>query len=84
MLPNCKQIAEQTSENIDEPLKGTRWLNMKFHMLMCAFCRRYGNQMALSSKSVEYLTQKNKPSEETRINVENCYSELHCQNKPEE
>lgn len=82
MLPNCKQIAEQVSENIDEPLTGIRWLKMKFHLLMCAYCRRYNNQIQISSDTVATICNETKPNEEVRIIVKKNFNEMHC--KPSE
>ena len=78
MLPTCKQVAEQSSEDIDEPLTGIKWLKMKVHLLICAYCRRYRNQMELSSQTVNELEQKNTPSEELTQNIEECYRETYC------
>lgn len=80
MLPDCKKISELCSENIDEPLTGMNWLKVKFHLMLCAYCRRYGEQIELSSKTVESLEQQAQPNEEVRKTVESGYRELHCQN----
>ena len=78
MLPNCKQVAEQVSENIDQPLTGTRWLKMKFHLLMCAYCRRYNKQIQISSDTVSTICNEAKPNEEVRINVKKTFDKIHC------
>ncbi len=84
MMPNCKQVAEQVSENIDQPLTGFRWFNFKLHLIMCAICRRYSNQLELSAKTVELLVETNQPSEELRENVTRSYKEIHCKHQHNE
>jgi len=77
MLPSCKQVAEQVSENIDEPLTGMRWLKVKMHLLMCAYCRRYNQQIKLSSQVVAELSQSQEVDQALQQNVEQCYRHLH-------
>jgi hypothetical protein len=81
MLPTCRQVAELASENIDEPVRGARWLKMKLHLLICTYCRRYGKQMVLSSKTVKALDHSCQPNETIRKKVEECFVELHCDHK---
>ena len=78
MLPNCKQVAEQVSENIDQPLSGTRWLKFKIHLLMCAYCRRYNQQLGIAAKTVGSLDGSEQPSEELRESVTSTYKDIHC------
>lgn len=78
MLPNCKQISEQASENIDTPLTGMAWFKHKVHLLMCKHCGRYVNQLELSSETVRSLDNQVPPNEEVKKNVEEKYRELHC------
>ena len=63
MLPTCKQVAEQLSENIDQPVRGFKWLKLKLHLIMCKYCRLYGVQIELSSKTIKSLEEKTFPSE---------------------
>ncbi len=78
MLPNCKQIAEQASENIDEPLTGMAWFKHKVHVLMCKHCARYVNQMELSSKTVSSLDEQITPNQDVKKHVEEKYRDIHC------
>ena len=84
MLPNCKQAAEQVSENIDKSLTGIPWFKFKLHLMMCTVCRRYNNQLELSVKTVESLGETKQPSEELRENVTRNYKEFHCHHKHDE
>ena len=55
MLPSCREVAELASENLDNPIKGTRWLKFKLHLLMCTYCRRYVKQMGIAKNTVCHL-----------------------------
>jgi hypothetical protein len=81
MLLDCKQVAEQVSENIDQPLSGMRWLKFKWHLLLCTYCRRYDKQLAISSNMVGSLGEELQPSKELRENVTQSYQEIHCEHK---
>ncbi|MBV1909998.1 MAG: hypothetical protein KUG78_11895 [Kangiellaceae bacterium] len=78
MLPNCKQMAELASKNLDTPLTGMAWLKRKIHMLMCKHCSRYSDQIKLSSKTVSTLDLDLPINEDVKKNVEKTYQELHC------
>ncbi len=81
MLPNCKQMAEQASENIDQPITGLKWFKMKLHMLMCKHCRLYNRKINLSSQAVNCIHQHHHTNEETRTKVTKAYKELHLNDK---
>ena len=82
MMPSCRQVAEQLSENIDEPLTGRRWLSLKFHLMMCAICRRYGKQIELSSKSINLLERdRSLPSEKLKKEMIEHYRQCHKENQ---
>ncbi len=66
MLPSCRHVAEQLSENIDKPVTGIRWLRLKIHLWICEGCRRYGDQMELTSNTINMLSSQKKPSEELK------------------
>ena len=78
MLPSCKQVAEQLSENIDQPLTGMSWLKLKLHLLMCAYCRRYGNQIEISAKTINLLGSEQKPSEALKQKMLQHYRDCRC------
>ena len=42
---SCRDSSELLSRSLDEPLPfGTR-VGLRFHLLICRFCRRYGRQI---------------------------------------
>ncbi len=77
MLPNCKEIAELASENIDTPIKGSLWLKMKLHLMMCTVCRRYKKQMEITHETICELKHAESEEVKERIhkNVEANYKE---------
>lgn len=81
MLPSCRQVAEQLSENIDEPITGMKWFKIKVHLAMCKYCRRYGSQIKLADETATKTISKSEPSIEVKEKVEEHYKELHV-NKP--
>ena len=80
MLPTCRQVAEQLSENIDKPLTGMRWLKLKLHLLMCAYFRRYGKQIDLSAKTVKLTEKPIEPNEALKQRLLQHYRDCHGEN----
>ena len=78
MLPNCKQIAELASENLDTPLTGIARLKMKIHLMMCKHCGTYVHQMQLSSKTIGFMDTHSGPNDNVKDHVEKHYREIHC------
>ena len=52
MLPSCREVSQLASENLDTPVKGSRGLKMKLHLMMCKYCRLYQKQMDLTQKTI--------------------------------
>ena len=80
MLPSCRQVAEQLSENIDQPLTGVRWLKMKLHLLICDYCRRYGKQIELSAKTTNLVKPEVEEDDALKQKLLQHYRDCH-QNK---
>ena len=45
LMPNCREAARAQSEALDHPLSPARRFGLQLHLLMCRWCRRYGNQI---------------------------------------
>ncbi len=84
MLPSCKQVTEQLSDNLDEPISGMKWVKLKVHLLMCAYCRLYGKQIEITSRILKKYQQK-LPSESFEKQMLDKYKNHHCSknNHPE-
>ena len=50
-LPSCKEMAERASSGEFESASLLTRLLVRFHMMMCAGCVRYGSQMALIGRA---------------------------------
>lgn len=44
---SCREAARLLSESLEEPLPFRRRLSLRFHVMMCRLCRRYGGQIRL-------------------------------------
>jgi len=42
---NCRHVAQLVSESMDHKLSLSRRLGVRFHLLMCRHCARYGEQL---------------------------------------
>lgn len=47
VLPDCKEVAELSSNSLDESLPLKKRLGLKLHIMMCKFCRRHNEQLYL-------------------------------------
>lgn len=43
----CRDAARAMSRQLDQPLSRTQRLALRFHQLLCPWCRRYGRQLDL-------------------------------------
>ena len=43
--PNCAEMSRLTSRSLDEPLRLKLRLQMRLHQCICAWCRRYFEQI---------------------------------------
>jgi len=77
MLPSCKQVAEQLSENMEQPITGLSWFKLKLHLIMCQVCRLYGKQIELSAKTVNLLDSKETPSQALKQEILQHYRDCH-------
>ncbi len=83
MLPKCREVAEQLSENIDQPVTGFKRFKLKLHLLLCAYCRRYGKQIELSSDTLNSIDKNNKPkpSDSFKASMISRYKKLFSDSK---
>jgi hypothetical protein len=43
--PSCRQVSRLQSVAIQQPLSLGQRIGLKFHLLVCSWCRRYGKQI---------------------------------------
>jgi predicted anti-sigma-YlaC factor YlaD len=46
---SCKQISELSSDYLDGNLTFTQKLSVRFHTLMCKYCRRFLTQLSMAA-----------------------------------
>ena len=57
-MRNCKQIIELSSQKLETQLPLLTGLEMKFHLLMCKTCRRYGRQLSVIQRALTAMDNK--------------------------
>jgi hypothetical protein len=45
LTPNCREAVRAQSDALERPPTLTTRLGMRLHLLMCKWCRRYGQQI---------------------------------------
>jgi hypothetical protein len=44
-LPSCRQAARLQSDALERPLSASQRVGLRFHLLICKWCRLYGEQL---------------------------------------
>lgn len=63
VLPDCKEVAELSSNSLDESLPLKKRLGLKLHIMMCKFCRRNNEQLYLIRELIGKKLKSNDTSE---------------------
>lgn len=45
LSPNCREACRLQSDGLDRPLPFLKQLGLRFHLVLCRWCRRYGKQI---------------------------------------
>jgi hypothetical protein len=51
VFPNCRDAIRLQSETLDTRLSPAKRVGLRFHLLICSWCRRYGKQVKFLRKS---------------------------------
>jgi predicted anti-sigma-YlaC factor YlaD len=54
--PTCREVHRLTSERLDRDLTMMERTRMAVHLLVCAACRNFGDQMALIRRAMRQAT----------------------------
>lgn len=46
LSPTCRDASRLQSEALDRPLATPQRIGLRIHLLLCAWCRRYGSQLS--------------------------------------
>ena len=61
LFPSCNEAARRLSEQLDAPLSGPAKFGLRFHLALCAHCRRYSRQIqslkSFMSQYPDHLSQ---------------------------
>ncbi|HVY70227.1 MAG TPA: zf-HC2 domain-containing protein [Verrucomicrobiae bacterium] len=58
MSPSCKQAARLQSDSLDRKLRLSERLGLRLHLLLCKWCRRYGQQVRFLRDAARRNTEK--------------------------
>ncbi len=66
-MPSCEEVTRLKSDSMDSGLPLRQSLAIKFHMLFCQWCRKYGKQLDMIRDATRKFKAKinnidNKPS----------------------
>ena len=60
LSPSCKEATRLQSEALDRPLRPRQRIGLRIHLLLCKWCRRYGEQIGFL-RSVAHENEKHEP-----------------------
>src|SRR6185369_1475809 len=63
LWPSCRQVSRLQSAATLQPLSLGQRIGLKFHLLVCSWCRRYGRQISFLRGAVQALREKVAESE---------------------
>src|SRR5690349_10797281 len=52
VFPSCRQVARLQSDRLDQELGLSQRVGLRFHLLVCSWCRRYGKQLRFLQRAV--------------------------------
>jgi hypothetical protein len=65
LSPNCKQASRLQSEALDHKLPFLQRVGLRIHLLICKWCRRYGQQLRFLRKAAhEHPDEQIKPADQ--------------------
>lgn len=67
---SCKQTSQLISQSLDRRLSGRERLALRFHLMMCDACTRFGKQLAMLRLAVRRLTQEIEQNESVQLSQE--------------
>jgi len=58
LSPNCREAVRLQSEAMDHSLTFTQRVGLRIHLLLCKWCRRYGNQIRFLRAASRQVPEK--------------------------
>jgi len=70
LMLTCKQTSQIISQSLDKPLSGSDRLRLKFHLVICAACSRFNQQLHLLNTAVKRLIQATENDDTIQLGLE--------------
>jgi len=58
IMITCKEATFLISKDQQDELKSSEWFKLKFHLMMCRYCRRFSVQIAFIHKAIKRMRQR--------------------------
>lgn len=63
----CKQASQLLSQSLDRPLTRGERFRLRFHILICRFCKRFGQQIVGLSTAIRQQVKLIEQNEEIKL-----------------
>lgn len=63
----CKQASQLLSQSLDRPLTRGERLRLRFHLLICRFCKRFGQQIVGLRTAIRQQVKLIEQNEEIKL-----------------
>jgi hypothetical protein len=67
MMLTCKQASQLLSQSLDKPLTRGERFRLRFHLLLCRFCKRFGQQIVVLRTSIRQQVKLIEQNEEIKL-----------------
>lgn len=64
---DCKQASQLISKSLDRPLSWRERLEVRFHLLICQYCKRFSQQLLTMRKALSRLSQSIENNPDIRL-----------------
>lgn len=58
---NCKEVSQLVSQSMDRDLSFTKRMGVHFHLMMCRYCARFGQQLKRIRELIRSQEEDNIP-----------------------
>jgi hypothetical protein len=63
----CKQASQLLSQSLDRSLTGGERFRLRFHLLLCKFCKRFGQQIVGLRNAIRQQVKLTEQNEEIKL-----------------
>ena len=63
----CKQASQLLSQSLDRPLTRGERFRLRFHLLICKFCKRFGQQLIGLRTAIRQQIKMTEQNEEIKL-----------------